>query len=120
MAVEDQVSSENKDTDCKNGNDFEGLKAENSVPEKENLVNFEEADETLDNPWEGCLEWGNAELLEMVTNLRLIHLKQIFEELAKTDNALWMARYRVEIAEIFAVKRSENEVAVLLAVRDKA
>ena len=62
MAIKDQVSSENKDAHCENRNDFKRLKAENTIPEKENLVDFKEPNETLDYPWESSLKWGNSKL----------------------------------------------------------
>jgi hypothetical protein len=79
LAIKDQVSSENKDAHCEDWNDFKRLKAENTIPEKENLVDFKEPNETLDYPWESSLKWGNTKLLEMVAHFWLIHLKQIFK-----------------------------------------
>ena len=56
----------------------------------------------------------------MEAYLRLIHLQEIFEELAEADNRLGAARDRLQLAEVLTIHGPEDEVTVLLRVTDVA
>jgi hypothetical protein len=46
------------------------------------LFNLHDSNKAVHNPRESRLEWRDAQLLQMVADLRLIHLEQVFEQLA--------------------------------------
>jgi len=52
----------------------------------------------------------------MEANLGLIHLQQLFEELALGQNSLRVTRNAVQMAKVFAIHGSKYEIAILLAV----
>jgi hypothetical protein len=54
----------------------------------------------------------------MEADFWFIHLKEVFKQFAKTNDRLIMTRDAVEVAEVLAVDCSENEIAVLLLIRD--
>ena len=80
------------------------------------LVDLKDSNEAVDDPREHRLERADAQLVQMVTNLRLVHLQEFFEELAETHDGLGVGADGVEVAPIFAVEGSEHEVAVFLVV----
>ena len=83
------------------------------------LINFEHTNEAKDNPWEDCFEWTYAQLLQVVANLWLVHLKKVFKQFAQTDDSLWVRTYGIQVTEVLAVHCSEDEVAVFFTVRDE-
>ena len=107
-AVQNEVGSEDKDTSRKGRQDFQSLKANNPVQEHVHIVNFRlptGSNRSTGRLWEGV----DNKLVHMETDLWLVHLKQIFKELAKEDNGLGVILYRLKLAEILAVHRPEYE-----------
>ena len=74
-AVQNEVSAEDEDASGKDRQDVKAFKSKNSVKEKEQLVDFESADEGEEKPWECGLERLDAKSIHMVADLRLIHLE---------------------------------------------
>ena len=119
-AVEDEVGAEDKDACGHDRQQLKGLKPDYAVPQQVDLINFEVANETVIDPWESSLERLDSQSVHVVADLRLVHLQQVFEELAQGDDRLRVVRNRLQVAEVFAVHGSENEVALLLGVANVA
>lgn len=56
----------------------------------------------------------------MIGDLRLIRLQQLLKKLTHTQNALRVARDRVQVAEVLTEHSSEYEIAVFFLLRDEA
>jgi len=118
--VQDQVSPENEDASCENGEHLERLEADNAIEKQVNLVHLQRAYERVVNPRERSAERIDTELVHMVADLGLIHLDQVFEEFAEADDGLWAVRDALQLAEILAENCPENKVALLFRVTDIA
>ena len=107
-AAQNEGGSEDKYTSRKIRQDFKSLIANNPVQEHVHIVNFRlptGSNRSTGRLWEGV----DNKLVHMETDLWLVHLKQIFKELAKEDNGLGVILYRLKLAEILAVHRPEYE-----------
>ena len=119
-AVEDQVGPEDEDACSQDWQDLKSLKADNPIQQQVDLVDLQSADEAKVDPWEGRLERLDAKLIHVVAHFWLVHLQQVFEQLAKGDYGLGLRRDGLQLAEVLAVHRTENEVALFLGVTNIA
>ena len=119
-AVEDQVRPEHKNARRQDWENLKCLEANDSLPEQEDLIDLQTPNECIVHPVEGSLEWLDAELVHVVADLGLVHLKQVLKHFAKAHDRLGLVRNRLQLAEVLAVHRSEDEVALLLGVTDVA
>jgi len=87
-AAQNQIASEDKDTCCKDWQNFQCLKANNSVPKQEHLVNVYDADEGVQDPRESSSERLDSKLVHMEAKFRLVHLNQILEKLAQANDRI--------------------------------
>lgn len=55
LAIEDEISSENKKADRKDWKNFKWLETNDTVPQQEDLVYFEDTNECILNPREHSL-----------------------------------------------------------------
>lgn len=81
-AVQDEVGAEDEDGSREDGKNLQGFEPNYPVKEQINLVDLQDGNEGEVHPWECCLQRLYAELVHMVANLWLVHLKQVLEELA--------------------------------------
>jgi len=68
---------------------IQSLKSNDAIVEEVDLIDLKRAYVSKVNPLEGCAQRLDAQLVHVEANLRLVHLEQIFEQLAQTDNRLW-------------------------------
>jgi hypothetical protein len=120
LTVEDQVGSEDKDSCCHDRQDLQALEADYSIVKQEELVNLKHTTERIENPREGSLQRRNAELVHVEAHFRLVHLQQVLEQLAQTDDALTVTRDVLQLAEVLAVEGPEDEVDIFLRIADVA
>ena len=110
LAVKYQVCSEHEDARSHNRQDLKALKTQNPVEKQEKLVNFKCAAECEHYPVECSLQRRDAQLVHVEAHLRLVHLEQVLKKLAQSSNALRIARYGEQLAQVLAVESSECEV----------
>ena len=58
-------------------------------------------------------------MTEVIAHFRLVHLQQVFKQLAEGEDGLGVGGDGVQVAEVFAVQSSENIVTVFLLLRDE-
>ena len=119
-AVQDQIGPEYKDSSRQDGKNVQTFIAQYAVEQEEDLVYFQNANESEEDPLEGSLEWVDAKLIHVEADFRLIHLQQVFKEFAQGDDRARLRIQRHQLAVVLAEEGSKDEVALLFRVTDVA
>ena len=88
LTVQDQVGAEHEYCRSHEGKNLQRLETQDAINKQEKLVNLEVAHERVENPWESRAKRLNTKLIQVVADLGLIHLQEVFEKLAQRYDRL--------------------------------
>ena len=116
--VENQIGTENENSSRQYWQNFKRLESDDAIKQKVYLVDLQRPNKAEVDPRKSRAQRVDSELIHVVTDFGLVHLQQVLEQFAKTDDGLGAVGDTLQLAEVLAEHGTEDKVTLFFGVTD--